>query len=30
MSTSEVYRLGSTFNEIAEEALDVLQLGEDG
>jgi hypothetical protein len=30
MSTSGIYRLGSTFNDIAEEALDILQLGEDG
>jgi len=30
MSTSGVYRLAPTFNDIAEEALDLLQMGEDG
>ena len=30
MPTSGIYRLGSTFNEIAEESLDVLQIGADG
>jgi len=30
MTTSGTYRLGATFDEIAEEALDILQMGEDG
>jgi len=30
MTTSGVYRLTPTFNDVVEEALDILQLGEDG
>jgi len=30
MSTSGVHRLTTTFNDIAEEALDILQVGQDG